>query len=1681
MADIDAVMAVIVENYLITESSSKCRSGWAIEKSKSNLLTSSMGIGYASMGQAIHLESFKYLDPLIKKNTMKHSNYNPNLRLRLFLQVCAILVFVVNHAMAAPSSLVQTITYNNETITMRLTKEDLRGANFELWSQNSSGGYDVVTPVAERSYIGTVDEYPGAISCGILQDDGQFRGVVYFDRASQWFTHANAVTGTRGGPEKPYVYAYPDFNVTPGSIGTNMYGFDVGVDARYSYYANKAGSSVAKTFELVEFSVAVTRAIYMRDALLRPYLGRIIIRTSQSQEPYDGLGGGTYLDALKTEWESNHTSANRDVVCGVASNEVGGGLAWVGVIGGSSAYSVNDSAGDGDFSAVWRHELGHNWGCGHYDGGQPELRTIMSNNQYGRFSCGELKVILDERDEKIAFLDNLGVYTAVNLHPYTCLDDVRFKVGVDTQVTVDVLANDHDGNGHALTLSTFDSYSNLGGAVTLSAGTGPNGRDELLYSAPGSLTSGFDYFSYTVVDSSGQTQTGIVVVDIVQANRAQIYWALDETTGTTAFDQTAFQRDGAALGGLDLSADNVAGKYGTAIHFDGVDDSIETTNLPSDLSSYTIGLWVKPDSTGQATYTSVLNNNSSGSDFQLEADGTTYEYNGIGGAGTFGTITTDWVHLAITCDGANTRLFYNGSFVTSIAAADNDFGALIIGANRSSDKHFSGSIDEVRLYDYQLSDSAVTDLYNGDIGAESPTPFDGAGNVKPSGSLSWLASPTAVQYHVYFGLDQTAVQNATTAQPEYQGATTGASYSMPATQELTTYYLRVDTETSSGTVTGAVWSFTTSQNPVVMMETDFDGATAAGTQLSGVTWTQDASMSSSVSPSGTVTSLETHSLRNDLSQWANNVAVDYNLNTDSSVQRGIISTFSVSGAPVELSEIVVGHTHTNSSGGFQVYSSDMTVTLTDTSDGSTLWTDTTNYSYSSQWKTSTYDVGAVQLQPGKTYTVSLSMNNLSGGGAYASWNQVKLMGVASAIANAAPVANDSIFAVAEDVTIGTSVGTVSATDSDTGDTLNYAITAGNGWGKFVINSSTGEITTTAALDYETASQYLLTVTVTDDGIPSLTDTASVTIDVTDVNEAPVANDTSGSIAEDVGVGSAVLTVSFSDVDAGDTLSFAITAGNTGGAFSINNNGNITTASALDYETTTQYVLTVTVTDDGNPALDDTATVTVDVTNVNEAPVASDTSGSVAEKAAAGAAVATVAASDVDAGDSLSYAITAGNTGNAFAIDSSGNITTTTPLDYETLSIYTLTVTVTDSGLLTDTAIVGVTVTDVVETTAPVVSTGAASAITQTGADIAYTVSDDGGEAPTVTVYYGTSDGGSTPGNWDSSAGQGAKAIGGHSASLSGLTEGTTYYFSVHASNSAGEAWGSTGSFTTGADTSPKLVRTTVSGVGNGSWTTVNLGQSYSSPVIIATPIYPNTTTPPVVTRITNINGGSFDLKIDRADGLTDAMTIDVSIIAVEEGVYTQANDGVTMEAVKYTSTVTSENNSWVGESRTYQNSYTAPVVVGQVMSANDANWSVFYSMGGSRTAPASASVLNVGKHVGEDPNTTRANETVGYIVIESGSGTINGVAYEAALGADTVRGFGNSSNPYTYTLTGGLSTASAAAASISGMDGNNGAWAVLSGSPALTTTSIGLHALEDQMNDSEQSHATTQVGYIVFE
>lgn len=120
---------------------------------------------------------------------------------------------------------------------------------------------------------------------------------------------------------------------------------------------------------------------------------------------------------------------------------------------------------------------------------------------------------------------------------------------------------------------------------------------------------------------------------------------------------------------------------------------------------------------------------------------------------------------------------------------------------------------------------------------------------------------------------------------------------------------------------------------------------------------------------------------------------------------------------------------------------------------------------------------------------------------YGSLGQYRIQGSFVDPGNSPPVINDQTLpAVRELSPIGTPVGTPVAFDPNPGQTLKYDIIGGNTGGAFKINQSNGLITVAnpAALDYEANQFFNLTIRVTDNGTPSLSDTGVVHIDVRDV-------------------------------------------------------------------------------------------------------------------------------------------------------------------------------------------------------------------------------------------------------------------------------------------------------------------------------------------------------------------------------------------------------------------------------------------------------------------------------------------------------------------------------------------------------------------------------------------------------
>src|SRR5207237_1186256 len=232
--------------------------------------------------------------------------------------------------------------------------------------------------------------------------------------------------------------------------------------------------------------------------------------------------------------------------------------------------------------------------------------------------------------------------------------------------------------------------------------------------------------------------------------------------------------------------------------------------------------------------------------------------------------------------------------------------------------------------------------------------------------------------------------------------------------------------------------------------------------------------------------------------------------------------------------------------------------------------------------------------------------------------------------NDAPVVEDQLFSVAENSANGTVVGTILASDVDTGQTRTFAVTGGTGQAAFAVNATTGEITVanSAALDLEPTPSFTLDGTVTDTGTPALSDTAVITISLTNVNESPVAGNEAYTTAEDttltVPVGTGVL-ANDTDVDAGTTLTPLLVTEPAHGVLTLNTNGSFTYTPSANFNGTDTFTYRAS---DGI-AESNLATVTITVTAVNDAPVVEDQLFSVAENSANGTVVGTILASDVD--------------------------------------------------------------------------------------------------------------------------------------------------------------------------------------------------------------------------------------------------------------------------------------------------------------------------------------------------------------------------------------------------------------------------------------------------------------------
>ena len=234
------------------------------------------------------------------------------------------------------------------------------------------------------------------------------------------------------------------------------------------------------------------------------------------------------------------------------------------------------------------------------------------------------------------------------------------------------------------------------------------------------------------------------------------------------------------------------------------------------------------------------------------------------------------------------------------------------------------------------------------------------------------------------------------------------------------------------------------------------------------------------------------------------------------------------------------------------------------------------------------------------------------------WSNFATVEITVTPVNDAPVANDMTETTAED-TAKTII--LDATDIDS-NTLTAEILSGPTHGQVSLSGLV--VTYTPDANYNGPDSF--TYKVSDGELES--DTATVSITVTPVNDAPVANDMTETTAEDI---AKAITLNVSDID-GDTLTAEILSGPSHGQVSVSGLDVIYLPDA-DYNGPDSFTYRVS---DGE-LWSDSATVNITITPVNDAPVAVSFEVELQENSSV---EFSLLASDVE-GDTLTFSFASG--------------------------------------------------------------------------------------------------------------------------------------------------------------------------------------------------------------------------------------------------------------------------------------------------------------------------------------------------------------------------------------------------------------------------------------------------------
>jgi len=287
------------------------------------------------------------------------------------------------------------------------------------------------------------------------------------------------------------------------------------------------------------------------------------------------------------------------------------------------------------------------------------------------------------------------------------------------------------------------------------------------------------------------------------------WWKFDETEGSYAGDSSSNNNVGRLVGNPQWQPS--AGKIGGALEFDGF-DYVDCGNDSSlDITEQiTVATWVKMNDAGNSQfqpyitkgdYTYGLKHHSRNVIEFVIYDGRFWQVAHFPVDSSFNNV---WHHVAGIYDGNKLKLYVDGKLEVTTAyegsIASSTYNLNIGSNSEARGRFYNGAIDDVRVYNYALSEKEIEMLCR--VKAIKPHPSnDKTIGLTEMPELSWVPVIGAILHKVYGGIDP--------GELKLLGETTESHYSkLPDMNKNMVYYWRVDGILADGSIAkGDVWSF----------------------------------------------------------------------------------------------------------------------------------------------------------------------------------------------------------------------------------------------------------------------------------------------------------------------------------------------------------------------------------------------------------------------------------------------------------------------------------------------------------------------------------------------------------------------------------------------------------------------------------------------------------------------------------------------------------------------------------------------------------------------------------------------------------------------------------------------------------------------------------------------------------